>query len=66
MEILKHGNKCIKTTCKQCNCVFQFLYKEVKNYYRPYGGFSYQTDYDYINCPECGEKIILEDRSIEI
>lgn len=66
MQVLKHGNKYRIATCCECGCEFQFSIKEIKNYFRLDDAVGYYIDYDYIECPECGEKMILEERSIEI
>lgn len=66
MQVLKHGKYYRIATCRKCDCEFQFNKKEIKNYFRIDDAFGYYIDYDYIECPECGEQIILEERSVEI
>lgn len=55
IEILKPGTK-KKRTCNECGCIFTYEDEDMKcensNYFR--------TDYSYVICPQCNNKIRLE------
>lgn len=56
VEILKRGTK--KTeTCEVCGCVFTYEQEDISFEESPYHGGG---DYKYINCPQCDNKIYLE------
>lgn len=60
MEIIKHGINYVapqEKTCPECICKFSFVEKDIK---RCWGGIN-DLKYTYINCPECGKTIIVND-----
>ena len=64
MEIIKHGRTYkapqIKV-CPVCECEFSFVEKDIKqNWVRVTSEDSALT-YTYVNCPECGKTIIVND-----
>ena len=59
MKILKHGKYQRKTvvTCNHCGCEFEAEYGECsRDRYSIYG---------WIDCPECGESIILYEQDFQ-
>ena len=64
MEIIKHGKTYgapQEKVCPKCECVFTYVEKDIKQKrVREIEYDSYLT-YTYINCPECGETIIIKD-----
>lgn len=51
IQIIKHGQKRLITTCPNCECEFSFLESDMKDY-------GNQIDwYETINCPECHHRI---------
>ena len=60
MEIIKHGRfykAPQEKTCPDCGCVFSYVEKDIN---QNWVGIN-ELNYTYINCPECGEIIIIED-----
>lgn len=55
MKILKHGNhyRKVVVTCKGCECEFEIKYGECSQ--------NNGSPYVWIECPECGESIILHE-----
>ena len=64
MEIIKHGNKYRNQICDRCGCEFIFCLDEIKTEQSEI--FHYYFVEDYIKCPECDYKIILDNSKIEI
>lgn len=56
-KILKHGNTWKECDCPRCDCRIGYTLKETKENYHEL--FTQRYSEIYINCPECGEKIIL-------
>lgn len=64
MEIIKHGTHPIDNIaeCEECHCLFSYFRSEVNHECTtPYeegifGGFG---SYDWLECPECKNKIIF-------
>lgn len=56
MEIIKHG-KCYEEphekVCPACECVFTYVNRDIKR--------NWVKEIAYINCPECGNSIIIKD-----
>lgn len=56
IEVIKHGKTqktgTIITKCPECECIFKFeLKKDVIH--------SYFFGYNYVECPDCGERVIV-------
>lgn len=66
MEIIKHGNSFRIATCPKCECEFRFNKSEISTKSGIDDNFSHSYTYDYIDCPECKNTIILEEQVIEI
>lgn len=66
MEVLKHGKKFRIITCSECDCEFQFAVTEIQTKKIVTPDSEYYESLDYIECPECGHRIYLEQRIIEI
>ena len=66
MEIVKHGNMYRIVICPKCECEFRFGIKEILTYKQTDDTFGHYIEYDYIDCPECGHRIIFEERDIEV
>ena len=65
MEVIRHGNRYAVTICPECDCEFRFAKTEILTQTMPeYSG--YYAQIDYIECPECGHRVTLEDRAIEV
>lgn len=64
MEIIKHGKNYQKQICMDCGCEFSFHFNEIKIKYQEV--VDYYSIYNYIDCPECNNKIILNEEQIEI
>lgn len=63
MKILKHGNTYKKTTCDECSAELEYTAKDIKTQEIDYPfDDEYHTTFKYIACPECGNKIILEEK----
>ncbi len=64
MEIIKHGKTYEapqEKVCPDCECVFSYVEKDIKQkQVREIAYVSYLI-YRYINCPECGKTIIIKD-----
>lgn len=57
IKIIKEGTKKIKE-CEKCGCQFSYEREDIKVYDDI--EYCFGSRYDYINCPQCNEKIILE------
>ena len=66
MEVLRHGKKFRIIVCSECDCEFQFAVKEIKTKQIAPVDSEYFDILDYIECPECGHRMYLEQRAIEI
>lgn len=66
MEVIKHGKKFMIVNCPECECEFRFNEKEILTKTIQGCAAGYYSQYDYVECPECGYRIILADRAIEI
>lgn len=66
MKVLRHGNNFYTVICKDCGCKFLFAKTEMSHNQAVSDDFTFITEYDTINCPECGKYIILNERTIEI
>lgn len=66
MEVLKHGKNFRIITCSKCDCEFQFAVKEIQTETVATPDSEYYALLDYIECPECGHRMYLEQRAIEI
>ena len=56
MEIIKHGRTYKapqEKTCHACECVFTYVERDIKQ--------NWIVGIAYINCPECGNSIIIKD-----
>ena len=64
MEIIKHGKTYevpqIKV-CPDCECVFTYVKKDIKENCVRENAYESDLIYTYINCPECGKTIIIKD-----
>ena len=66
MKVLRHGNNFYTRICKDCGCKFLFTKTEISHNQTVSDDFAFITEYDTIDCPECGTHIILDGRTIEI
>ena len=66
MEVLKHGKKFRIIVCSECECEFQFGITEIQNERIGTPDSEYYAILDYIECPECGHRMYIEQRTIEI
>lgn len=62
MTILKHGNTYNEQTCPFCKAEFSFTSIDIHRYEcsGEYLSDIYFAWENYITCPECGKRIILE------
>lgn len=64
MEIIKHGKNYkapqVKV-CLACECEFSYVKKDIKENWLRITSEDSDLLYTYINCPECGKTIIIED-----
>jgi DNA-directed RNA polymerase subunit RPC12/RpoP len=68
MRILKNPNPVeeIKKTCPECECEFAFTDGDIKTYSYSnniLGPGFYGYSKRYVLCPNCGKKIIIEEKS---
>jgi hypothetical protein len=67
MEIIKHG-KTYKDSqvkvCPVCECEFSYVKKDIKENWVRVTSEDSDLIYTYINCPECGKTIIIDDYRI--
>jgi DNA-directed RNA polymerase subunit RPC12/RpoP len=60
IEVIKHGkpqfSRVVTTKCPNCDCIFKFNVDEDTYHDRIWCG-------DFIECPDCGEKIMVRDTS---
>lgn len=63
-KILKHGNTWKECYCPECDCKIGYTYKEIKEDYDEM--FCHYYLQKYIDCPECGVKIILNEYKEEL
>ena len=61
MKVITHGKYSYKKVCGDCGCEFEYCKSEIQHKVIavPFSGGSEYEDLYYINCPECGERIIL-------
>lgn len=64
MKVITHGKFSYTKICEDCGCEFEYSKAEIQHKVvsAPFQDFSY-VEYDdlyFINCPECGERIIIE------
>ena len=64
MEIIKTGIEMSEAECPRCGTMLRYWPSEIKTELLPgYVGFYYTRAprplYDYINCPLCGNRIII-------
>ena len=64
MKIVKEGNPdklkpTYRSTCSNCDCVFEFKKSELKTYYPDHrnGYDPREKSYSYIECPTCNNRI---------
>lgn len=62
MNVITHGKYSYRKVCEDCGCEFEYNKSEIQHKVItiPFGESEYDDLY-YINCPECGERIILEE-----
>lgn len=64
MEIIKHG-KNYETPqvkiCPNCECEFSYVKKDTRENWVRISAEDSDLEYTYINCPECGKTIIIND-----
>lgn len=66
MRIIKHGDQYElgELTCDRCGCKFAYTGKDVEtSQVRAYDNRQYEHDsykVDFISCPECHNRIIIE------
>ena len=53
MEIIKHGKKKFKATCRECGCVFTYTIGELRE----------RWPLKYIHCPDCDAAVYHEDQT---
>ena len=66
MKIIKRGDT--STQCRRCRCVMEYdaddiRTREFEDGIPPY--FSRLLNIEYINCPQCGEEIIIDTRLLQ-
>lgn len=64
MEIIKHGifyEAPQEKACPECKCVFTYVKKDIKQNWVRENAYESDITYTYINCPECGKTIIIND-----
>lgn len=56
IEVIRHGNTSARKMCPKCNCDFRYCKVDIewKDLIPQFIG--------YVPCPECGEKIILQEK----
>lgn len=50
-----------KKTCPNCKCVFSYVKKDIEKKWVREDLYNSTLIYTYIDCPECGETIIIKD-----
>lgn len=53
MEIIKHGKKKFKATCRECGCVFTYTIGELRE----------RWPLKYLHCPDCDATVYHEDQT---
>lgn len=64
MEVIKHGINYVapqEKTCPECKCVFSYVEKDIKSNWVRVTSEDSELRYTYVNCPECGKTIIVND-----
>ena len=64
MEIIKHGKTYEvpqEKVCPDCECVFTYVEKDIKQYWGRNNTYGCYLIYTYISCPDCGATIIIKD-----
>lgn len=64
MEIIKHRKTyevLQEKVCPDCECIFTYEEKDIKQYWVRQNAYDSNLLYTYINCPKCGKTIIIKD-----
>ena len=59
MEIIKHGDTAQIAECPNCHCKFYYNGKDVEH--ECSNAFVVYIEWDYIECPECGDHITIKE-----
>ena len=60
IQVIKHGKTHKEMECPECGCVFQYADLDTKKEYSYKGLKELMITGKFIDCPECGERIWLE------
>jgi DNA-directed RNA polymerase subunit RPC12/RpoP len=66
MRIVKHGNTWKTVECKNCGAVLEYSQGDILTTSFMDDAWGFYSECDSITCPDCKEKIILNERTIEI
>ena len=61
MKVITHGKSSYTKVCEDCGCEFEYSKTDIKHktILAAFQDFEYDDLY-YIDCPECGERIIID------